>query len=245
MVNTLKKWRCTVCGYIHEGDTPPAECPICGVGPDKFELIEEEKPKRWRCTVCNYIHEVDTPPEKCPICGVGPDKFVLVEDEPEDGLSKEEKDKLQSLLFNVSYGLYIISSKDGDKINGMTSNSFIQITDTPLRGSVCLNKGTRTAEMIEKSGVFGVSVLGQNNHDLVTHFGFQSGHTVDKFKDVSYITGEKTGCPGLPNTLCFIELEVEKTVDLGTHNMFIGKVVGGEAFHKSEPMTYAYYRATR
>lgn len=80
------------------------------------------------------------------------DKFVLVEDEPEDGLSKEEKDNLQSLLFNVSYGLYIISSKDGDKINGMTSNSFIQITDTPLRGSVCINKGTRTAEMIEKSG---------------------------------------------------------------------------------------------
>ncbi|MEG0379151.1 MAG: flavin reductase, partial [Eubacterium sp.] len=49
----MKKWRCIVCGYIHEGDTPPEKCPICGVGPDKFELVEEvSKPKKWRCIVC-------------------------------------------------------------------------------------------------------------------------------------------------------------------------------------------------
>ncbi|MEG0309958.1 MAG: flavin reductase [Eubacterium sp.] len=242
----LKKWRCTVCGYIHEGDTPPEKCPICGVGPDKFELVEETNLKKWKCTVCGYIYEGDTPPEKCPICGVGPDKFELIEEPSDnDGISSEEKDRLQGLLFNLSYGLYIISSKDGEKLNGMTSNSFIQITDAPLRGCVTISKGTRTAEMIHQSGIYGVSVLNQENHKLVQHFGFQSGHTVDKFKDISYITGEKTGCPGIPSTLCFIELEVEKTIDLDTHYMFIGKVVGGENFQKGEPMTYAYYRATR
>lgn len=244
----MSQWKCTVCGYIHEGDTAPEECPLCGVGSDLFEEVEAEpvvKATKWRCKVCGYIHEGPQPPEKCPLCGVGPDQFEAIEEEAVEEMPKEEKEALQTLLFNISYGLYVISSKDGERINGMTSNSFIQVTDTPLRGSVCINKGTKTAEMISASGVYGVSILGQDNHNLVTHFGFQSGHTVDKFKDMDYIIGEKTGCPGLKDALCFIELEVEKKIDLGTHYMFIGRVVGGEKLKDSEPMTYAYYRATR
>ena len=62
----MKKWRCKVCGYIHEGETPPDVCPVCGVGPEEFELMEAvtapAKPKRWKCTVCDYIHEGDEPP---------------------------------------------------------------------------------------------------------------------------------------------------------------------------------------
>lgn len=243
----MKKWRCTVCNYVHEGDNPPEKCPICGVGPDKFELIAEEddsQPTQWRCIVCNYIHNGAEPPEKCPICGVGPEKFVPVEALKGD-LPQKEKEELQGLLFNVSYGLYIISSVKGDNMNAMTSNSFIQVTDTPLRGSVCIGKGTLTNEYIRSSGVFGVSILGRDNCELVKHFGYQSGRDVDKFKTISYVTGEKTSCPGLLESICFIECEVEQTIDLGTHDMFIGKVVGGSAFCKEEPMTYATYRAIR
>jgi len=249
VVNKMKKWRCTVCNYVHEGDTPPDKCPICGVGPDKFvliddtEVIDSAKEKKWRCTVCNYIHVGETPPDVCPVCGVGPEKFVLVE-EVEDGLTDKKRDALQTLLFNVSYGLYIISSIKDEKLNGMVSNTFIQVTSTPLKASVCLGKGTLTAEYVRESGVFGVSILGKDNHDLIKHFGYQSGRDVDKFKTLSYITG-KTGCPGLLETLCFVECEVEQTIDLGTHYMFIGKVVDGDGFSKDEPMTYAYYHATR
>jgi len=243
----MKKLRCIVCNYVHEGETPPEKCPVCGAGPDKFELIEEPKvttPKKWRCTVCNYIHEGETPPEKCPVCGVGPDKFVLLEEIPGD-LPAKERDAIQALLFNVSYGLYIISSIKDEKLNGMTSNTFIQVTDRPLRGSVCLGKGALTAQYIKESGVFGVSVLGKNNQDLVKHFGYKSGRDVNKFKDMNYVTGDKTGCPGLLETLCFIECEVEQVIDLGTHYLFIGKIVDGDGFSKEEPMTYAYYHATR
>ncbi|MDD2415015.1 MAG: flavin reductase [Eubacteriaceae bacterium] len=202
--------------------------------------------KKWKCTVCGYIHEGPTPPDKCPICGVGPEKFVLLEDtQSDDSMSPETKDALQNLMFNLSYGLYVITSKEGNHYNGMMSNSFLQITDSPLRGSVCINKGTRTCEMIQKSNVFGVSVLNQKNHDLVKHFGFQSGHDVDKFANMSYVTGEKTGCPAIIGTICFLELEVEQKIDLGTHFMFIGKVVGGESLAGGDPMTYAYYRKTR
>ncbi len=200
--------------------------------------------KKWRCTVCNYIHEGETPPDKCPICGVGPEKFVLIEDKP-DELPQKEKNIIQSLLFNVSYGLYIISSLNNQKFNGMVSNTFIQITSDPLKGSVCIGKGSLTADYIKESKVFGVSVLGKNNHDLIKHFGYQSGRDVDKYQSLNYLTGEKTGVPGLLETICFIECEVEQIIDLGTHYMFIGKIVDGDGFSKEDPMTYAYYHATR
>lgn len=199
---------------------------------------------KWRCTVCGYIHEGDRPPEKCPICGVGPEKFVLVEEE-EGAMDKAKYDALQNLLFNCSYGLYVITAADGDVRNGMISNSFLQVTNEPLRGSVCLNKGTRTGEIVMKTRKFGVSVLSQTNHDLVPHFGFQSGHTVDKFKDFGFFSGETTGCPAIPSTLCFMEFEVEQVIDLGTHYMYIGLMVDGTKLNEGTPMTYAYYRATR
>lgn len=108
----MKKWECTVCGYIHEGDEPPKECPVCGAGPEYFKEVtaaaeakpEESKPepdppaaesvsnvgsgsggvKKWECTVCGYIHEGDEPPKQCPVCGAGPEYFKeVVEKEPE------------------------------------------------------------------------------------------------------------------------------------------------------------------
>ena len=90
----MKKWQCTVCGYIHEGDEPPETCPVCGADKSKFvELVEETPadagapaeaaPKKWQCTVCGYIHEGPEPPENCPVCGADKSKFVeLVEEAP-------------------------------------------------------------------------------------------------------------------------------------------------------------------
>ena len=90
----MSKWRCGVCGYIHEGEQPPAKCPVCGADGSVFELIGEEgaaaaattetKPaeaaaeKKWRCTVCGYIHVGDEPPDICPVCGSGKDAFEEV-----------------------------------------------------------------------------------------------------------------------------------------------------------------------
>ena len=94
----MKKWQCTICGYIHEGDEPPESCPVCGADKSEFvELVEEaaeevaDTPavspdaatKKWQCTICNYIHEGPEPPETCPVCGADKSKFVeLTEDAP-------------------------------------------------------------------------------------------------------------------------------------------------------------------
>ena len=94
----MKKWQCTICGYIHEGEEPPESCPVCGADKSKFiELVEEENEeaadapvapadavsKKWQCTICGYIHEGPEPPEECPVCGADKSKFVeLVEEAP-------------------------------------------------------------------------------------------------------------------------------------------------------------------
>ncbi|VFQ42878.1 FAD-dependent oxidoreductase [Desulfoluna butyratoxydans] len=72
----MKTFVCTVCGYVHEGDTPPEACPQCGVPSDKFKEVAQEKaPAKWGCTVCGYIHEGDVPPDHCPQCKAPKDKF--------------------------------------------------------------------------------------------------------------------------------------------------------------------------
>jgi len=83
---SAKKWRCTVCGYVHEGPEPPEKCPICHAPAGMFEAIGEDGgkkgeavAKRWRCTVCGYIHEGDEPPEKCPVCAAAKKMFVEVD----------------------------------------------------------------------------------------------------------------------------------------------------------------------
>lgn len=75
----MKKWKCKVCGFVHEGENAPEVCPVCGVSSEEFELIEEVI--KWRCTVCGHIHYGDKPPLVCPVCKVGPEKFVKVEED--------------------------------------------------------------------------------------------------------------------------------------------------------------------
>lgn len=115
MENT--KWKCTICGVVVEGETPPESCPVCGVGPEMFEKVEEKntttestdstkskeskqrdqnnagKISKWKCTVCGEIIEGAQPPETCPVCGVGPEMFVKVEEEEEAEvvINKDEK----------------------------------------------------------------------------------------------------------------------------------------------------------
>ena len=97
-MSVMKQWKCTVCGYIHQGDQPPEVCPVCGVGRDLFALLTLPPDKagvpdalvapgniqstapRWRCQVCGYIHEAGQPPQVCPVCGVGAELFTRLEE---------------------------------------------------------------------------------------------------------------------------------------------------------------------
>jgi flavin reductase (DIM6/NTAB) family NADH-FMN oxidoreductase RutF len=150
------------------------------------------------------------------------------------------------VLHQISYGMYVIGSIKGDRINGQTCNTVIQVCSEPPTISVCINKGNLTHEFIEDSGVFTVSILDQDTPlSFVGGFGFKSGRDVDKLEGVTYKLGETKAPIILDNTLAHLEAKVINHVDVGTHTIFIGELVGAEVIREGEPMTYAYYHQVK
>lgn len=149
-------------------------------------------------------------------------------------------------LYKISYGLYIISSKKGDKINGQIANTAFQISNDPATIAVSINKQNLTNEYIRDSGVFTVSVLSQETPlAFVGQFGFKSGRDVDKFAGVQYGTGV-SGAPYVSqHTLSYMEAKVIQEIDARTHTIFIGEMIGAEEMREGVPMTYAYYQQVK
>lgn len=151
-----------------------------------------------------------------------------------------------SVLHKISYGMYIIGCKDGEKINGQTANSVIQVTSEPQTIAISINKQNLSREYIEKDKVFTVSILSKEaTLKLIGNFGFKSGRNVDKFIGINFKKGE-TGAPiVLENAVGYIEAKVINSFDAGTHIIFIGEVVAGEILNEEEPMTYDYYHKVK
>lgn len=142
----------------------------------------------------------------------------------------------------ISYGMYVISSRKGDRINGQIANTVFQITSEPPTIAISINKLNLSHEYIFESKVFTVSILSNEAPmTLIGNFGFKSGRDVDKFKDAKFKSG-LTGAPVvLEYTVGYLECEVMGVADVGTHTIFIGKVVDCDILSDKEPMTYAYY----
>ena len=145
-------------------------------------------------------------------------------------------------FLKINYGMYVISSKMGEKFNGQIATAVFQITAEPPKIAVSINKQNLTHEYILESKVFTVSILSKETlMKFIGHFGFKSGRELDKFKDLNYKAGV-TGAPVvLENSVGYIEAKVIDNIDVGTHTVFIGKVVDAEIIKDKEPMTYAYY----
>lgn len=147
-------------------------------------------------------------------------------------------------LFNLSYGMYIVSSKSNGKFNGCIVNTVFQIASEPPTIAVSVNKQNLTCRYITDSKVFTVSILAEGTPlEFIGRFGFKTGRDIDKLQDINYKTG-LTGTPIiLDNTLAFIEAEVINAIDVETHTLFIGKIVACETIDNGRvPMTYSYYR---
>lgn len=149
-------------------------------------------------------------------------------------------------LYKISYGLYVITSKNGDKINGQTANALIQVTAEPPAIAIGLNKKNLTNEYIKKSKVFTVSILSQDTPlNFIGQFGFKSGRDTNKFENIKHKQG-KTGAPiVLDNTLAYLEAKVTHEMDVGTHTIFVGEIIESEVLKDGVPMTYAYYHQVK
>ena len=149
-------------------------------------------------------------------------------------------------LHGCSYGLYVISSRKGDRFNGQIANTVFQVTSDPPTMAMSINKQNLTHEFISESKVFTASILSQDTPlSFIGHFGFKSGREVDKFKDVNYKLGETKAPIILDHSLAYLEARVINQVDVGTHTIFIGELVGADVLRQGEPMTYAYYHQVK
>ena len=145
-------------------------------------------------------------------------------------------------LFKISYGLYLLSAKENGKDNGCIVNTLSQITDSPLRVSVTVNKLNLTHDMIKRTGMFGASILSESApFDIFRSFGFQSGRDAQKFEgfdaeeDINGILHLTKHCTG------FVSGKVVEEYDLGTHTTFIADVVDAGVLSEENSMTYTYY----
>ena len=159
---------------------------------------------------------------------------------------KEEKEKEidPKALFKIGYGLYVITSRDGNFDNGMICNTVSQLTDKPLRVAVNINKMNYSHDLIKKSGVLNVNCL--NNEapfSVFQKYGFVSGRDKNKFEGEELVRSEN-GLVVLNNYInAFFSLKVDDYVDLGTHGMFICSVTETKVINNVETMTYNYYQA--
>lgn len=146
-------------------------------------------------------------------------------------------------MFNLYYGLFILTAKDGEKDNGCIVNTVGQVTSQPNRISLTVNKANYTHDMILKTKEFNVSVLAENSKfETYRHWGFQSGRNTDKLESISF----KRSANGLvyiaDETNAFLSAKVVSTLDLGTHTLFIADVTDGEVLSQVPSATYSFYQ---
>ncbi len=146
-------------------------------------------------------------------------------------------------LFNIGYGLYVVTSNDGAKDNGLIVNTVSQVTNTPNRVAVTINKQNYSHHVIKQTGVMNVNCLDTTApFSVFQNFGFQSGRTADKFAGIEELRSDN-GLRFLPRYInSFLSLKVESYVDLGTHGMFICTVAEARVMADTETMTYTYYQ---
>ncbi len=152
----------------------------------------------------------------------------------------------KNALHNISYGVYIVSSNNQGKLNGQIANVVSQVTALPPRISVCINKENLTHQLIQASRVFAVSILEQDTPmEFIGRFGFASGKEIDKFKGIDYKIG-LTGAPVVTqHCIGYFECELENSLELETHTIFVGNLKEAQIIKDAEPLTYAYYHQVK
>lgn len=150
-------------------------------------------------------------------------------------------------FFKITYGLYIIATKDGTKLNGYIANTVFQVTAQPPQIAISCSKDNKTCRMIENSRIFSISVLKQAvSSEILGRFGYKSGKDINKFEKINYTTGE-TGAPLITeDCLAWFDCQVNKVMDVGSHILFIATIINNELLDKNGvPLTYTYYHEVK
>ena len=147
-------------------------------------------------------------------------------------------------MHRLSYGLFVLTAKEGEKDNGCIVNTVIQVTTEPNCIAVAVNKKNYTHDMIERTGMFNVSVLTEkSSFETYKHWGFQSGADVDKTKEITFSRANNGIIYLTEETNAFLSARVRSMIDLGTHTLFLAEVTDAEVLSDDPSVTYAYYQS--
>lgn len=147
-------------------------------------------------------------------------------------------------LFALSYGVFMLAVKSGDKTNGCITNTCIQVANNPVRVAFSVINTNYTCDLIKESGACTLSILDETvSFDTIKHFGMQSGRDVDKMADIPFPTDDN-GIPYMGWSACAVlSLKVVDSTDLGSHTLFIAEVTDAKALNENKPLTYAFYHS--
>ena len=146
-------------------------------------------------------------------------------------------------LHSLTYGLFVLTAKEGERDNGCIINTLIQVANTPDRVSIAVNKANYTHDMVKRTGVFNVSVLSvKAKFDLFRNFGFQSGRVADKFSGFKDVKRSRNGLYYITDSAnAYLSCKVTEMHDLGSHTLFVAEITDGEVLSGDESVTYSYY----
>lgn len=149
-------------------------------------------------------------------------------------------------MYHLTYGLFVLTARLGEKDNGCIINTAGQVTSTPNRISITVNKDNLTHDLVKESGKFNISILSERaDFDIFKHFGFQTGRETDKFDGYSACKRSENGLYYITEgTNAYISGTVEQTIDLGSHTMFIASVDDMEVLASDPSASYAYYQSS-
>ena len=150
--------------------------------------------------------------------------------------------KNKKIMNKINCGLFVLTARDGEKDNGCIINTVMQVTSTPNRITISVNKGNYTHDIIQKPGVFNVSILNEDSKFATyQNFGFQSGREADKFEQIEYARSENGLIYLTAETNGYISAKVLYQINLDTHTLFIAEVTDGDVLSEVEPVTYSFY----
>ena len=146
-------------------------------------------------------------------------------------------------MFKLSYGLFVLTAKEGERDNGCIINTVTQVTSEPNRITIAVNKQNFTHDMIVRTGMFNVSILSEKaQFSTFQHWGYQSGKTVDKIAGITYQRSENGLIYLAEQANAYLSGKVISTTDLGTHTLFLADVTDGKVLSADESVTYSYYQ---
>lgn len=146
----------------------------------------------------------------------------------------------KKILRSLSYGVYVVSTLDGDRKTGCIANSIMQITSSPATIAVSMNHDNYTNSCMDKTGTFAVSILSEESDpSIIGQFGFQSGRDVNKFDNVAHEM--KSGMPVIADSCGYVVCKIIDRMETSSHTVFLGEIIDGDVFESAPAMSYAYY----